>query len=69
MNELIHQIMEKTGLNEEQATKAAETSVSFIKERLPESLRGQLDKVVGSGESEGTLGELKKKAGSMFGPE
>jgi hypothetical protein len=69
MTELIHTIMEKTGLNQEQATKAAETAVGFIKERLPGNLAPELDKVLGSKESQGTLGNLTRKAGSMFGPE
>ncbi len=69
MNELIHTIMEKTGLNQEQAAKAAEAAVNFIKGRLPAELGGHLDKALGVGKSEGTLGNLTRKAGSVFGPE
>ncbi len=69
MNELINTIMEKTGLDQEKATKAAETAVGFIKERMPGQFGAQLDSLLGSGEAEGTLGKLKGKAGSMFGPE
>ncbi len=66
MNELIHTIMEKTGLDQEKAAKAAETAVNFIKQRLPGNLGTQLDSFLGSGKSEG---DLKKKAGSLFGQE
>jgi hypothetical protein len=69
MNELIRMIMEKTGLDEGKATKAAETAIGFLKERMPGNFGSQLDSFLGSGESEGTLGKLKGKAGSMFGPE
>ncbi len=69
MNEMIQQIREKAELNEEQATKAAEAAISFIKERLPENLHGQLDKVVGSGGVSGTMGDLTRKAGSVLDKE
>jgi hypothetical protein len=61
--------MEKVGLNQDQASKAAETAISFVKERLPASFHGELDKLMGSGQSQGTLGNLTRKAGSVFGPE
>ncbi len=68
MNEMIRLIMEKTGLNEEQARKAAETAIGFIKERLPSGLGAQVDSAL-AGQSEGTLGGMTRKAGSVFGPE
>ncbi|MGE5568595.1 MAG: hypothetical protein ACM3S5_06105 [Rhodospirillales bacterium] len=69
MNELIHTIMEKTGLDQGKASSAAETVINFLKERLPGQFGSQLDSVLGSGESEGTMGQIKKKAGSILGQE
>ena len=69
MNELVRLIMEKTGVTEEQAAKAAETAAGFIKDRLPSNLGSQVDNILGSGKSEGTLGGITRKAGSVFGPE
>ncbi len=43
MDELVRLIQDKTGIDEAQARGAAETAINFIKERLPEPLRGQVD--------------------------
>lgn len=68
MNELIRTIMEKTGLDEGKASKAAEAAIGFLKDRMPGNFGSQLEGFLGSGKSEG-MGDLKKKAGSMFGQE
>ena len=49
MDELIKLIQEKTGIPEEQARTAAETAINFIKERLPEPIRGQVDGFLAGG--------------------
>jgi hypothetical protein len=56
MDELIRQIVAKTGINEAQARTAVETVVGFLKERLPEPLRSHVDGVLASAGS--TLGKL-----------
>ncbi len=65
MNELIKRITERTGLSEDQARKAAQTVIGFLKERLPAGLAGQVDSALGSGES--SAGDITKQAGRMFG--
>lgn len=39
-------VAEKAGISEEQAKMAVNTVVSFLKERLPEPIAGQLDMVL-----------------------
>ena len=47
MDELVKLIQEKTGIDEGQARGAAETAINFIKERLPEPMRSQVDGFLG----------------------
>jgi hypothetical protein len=49
MDELVRQIQERTGIDEAQARGAAETALNFIKERLPEPMRGQIDGFLSGG--------------------
>lgn len=65
MDELIRRLTERVGLNEDQARKAAQTAIEFLKQRLPSSVAGQLDGVLGGGGS-GAAGMAEKAAG-MFG--
>lgn len=64
MDELVKQIAQRANISEEQARQAAEVAIGFIKERLPEPLRGQVDGFLGSSGGEGGLpGGL----GKLFG--
>jgi hypothetical protein len=69
MNELIQRLTQRAGLNEGQAQNAAQTVIEFLKQRLPSSIAGQLDSVLGgSGGSEGSaIGDIGKQAAGMFG--
>ena len=64
MNELINQIAQKTGIGEDKARQAAETAISFLKQRLPGSVSSHLDGFLQGGSS-GAEG-LKDKLGSVF---
>jgi hypothetical protein len=61
MKQLVDLVAQKTGISGDQAASAVETVVGFLKEKLPPSIAGQLDRVVGTGESTtaegGGLGE------------
>lgn len=46
MQQMIRMIQEQAGIDEEQARRAAETVVGFLKERLPGPMAGQLDGVL-----------------------
>lgn len=48
MEDLIKQLTVSAGINEEQAAKAIETVVNFIKEKLPPMMHGAVDNFIGS---------------------
>lgn len=63
MDELIKLVVKKTGISEEQARKAIETVLQFIKQRLPAPLAAQIDGLLGGGGGDilQDLGNLLKK--------
>jgi len=65
MDELIKQIVEKTGINEAQARTSVETVIGFLKERLPAPIAGQIDGVAAG--SAGLVGGIADKAGEVLG--
>ncbi|MCA1849549.1 MAG: DUF2267 domain-containing protein [Acidobacteria bacterium] len=69
MEELVKRVSERTGLSEEKAKTAVDTVVSFLKERLPAPIAGQVDNVLGK--AGGTIvdkaGDLLGNIGGMFG--
>lgn len=64
MNELVKSVADRVGIGEDQAQKAVEIVVGFIKERLPAPVSGQLDSLLGQG---GSAGEAVQEFGSKFG--
>lgn len=70
MEELIQQIVNKTGISESQARSAAETVVGFLKGKLPDAVSGHLDSALGSaaGAIGGVdLGSVTSSLGGLFG--
>jgi hypothetical protein len=69
MDELIKQVAERTGISESQAQTAVTTVLGFLKTRLPESLAGQLDGLIGgaAGAAGGVAGGLAGTAGDVLG--
>ena len=53
MKELINVIVQKTGISQENAQKAVQVMVGFLKTKLPTPLAGQLDSFVSPGTSPG----------------
>jgi nucleoid DNA-binding protein len=51
MEDLIKKLTETAGINEDQAAKAIETVVNFIKEKLPPMMHGAVDNFIGSSNS------------------
>jgi len=72
MNELVNLIVQKTGISQENAQKAAQTAIDFVKTKLPAPLAGQVDAVL-AGDMSGVAGQagemLKGKLGGAFGGE
>jgi hypothetical protein len=68
MDEIVQQVQQRAGIDENQARTAVETVVSFLKERLPEPMRGQIDGLMGGGAAGGSnplggLGDLGNLGG------
>ena len=63
MEELIKLVVKKTGISEEQAKKAIETVVGFLKTKLPAPIAGQLD---GALKGEGASG-IAAGLGNLLG--
>jgi hypothetical protein len=71
MDELIKMVASKVGISAEQAEQAVNTVIGFLKDKLPEPIAGQLDKVVGKGGEAGgggmDLGGVGDALGGLFG--
>jgi hypothetical protein len=67
MDDLIKQITERTGLPADQARAAAQTTIDFIKEKLPESMRGYVDMALNSGMIDDVAGQAGNILGGLFG--
>lgn len=70
MDQLIAQLEQRAGLSNEQARKAAEIAVGFLKSHLPGPIASQLDHFLGgsgaAGSAEG-LGGVAKEIGGFLG--
>jgi len=64
MEEMIQQVIAKTGIDATKAKTAVETVLNLIKSKLPEPLAAQLDGLLGGG---GNPTDLLGKLGGMFG--
>ena len=65
MEELKKQLMDKLGLDEEASQQAIDTVLGFVKDKLPENVRGFVD-AAAKGEMPDT-GDLLDKAKGLFG--
>jgi hypothetical protein len=69
MDELVKQITERTGLPADQARAAAQTTVDFLKSKLPESMAGYVDMALNSGMIDDVAGQAGNMLGGLFGKE
>lgn len=76
MEELLNKVVEKTGLPLDKAQGAIDAVMDFMKDKLPEPIAGQIQKLVeGGGDALGGVtdklgdvtGGLTDKLGGMFG--
>jgi len=63
MDEIIKEVVKKTGISEEQARGAVTTVINFLKEKLPAPIAGQIDSVLGGS----GVGDALKGLGGLFG--
>lgn len=68
MDELVKMVADKVGISEAQAKQAVEMVLSFLKDKLPEPIAGQVDAVMeGDLSGLGDLGDLAGGLGGLFG--
>ncbi len=63
MDDLVNEVSQKTGLPKDQAQKAAQAVIDYLKARLPAPVAGQIDAVLKGG----SAGDVAKNLGGMFG--
>jgi len=66
MDELIKQVTKKAGVSQDQAEKAVETVLGFLKDKLPAPIASQVEGLLGGGEMP-DVGDLGKKLGGLLG--
>jgi len=67
MDDLIKLITERTGLPADQARAAAQTTIDFIKSKLPDSMAGYVDMALNSGMIDDIAGQAGDMLGGLFG--
>lgn len=69
MESLIKMVSEKTGISQEQAKTAVETVVTFLKDKMPAGIGGQVESFVKGGKSSlgDVAGGIKDKIGGLMG--
>lgn len=73
MEELIKQVIERTGISEEQARTAVQTVLGYLQNNLPAGISQQLGGVLGGGGAgggggvSGGVGDLMGGLGGLFG--
>ncbi len=67
MEDIVQEVVNRTGISEDNARKAVQVVVGQLEQRLPEPMGSQVKKHL-SGKSAGgsSLGDAAKSAGSMF---
>ncbi len=66
MEELIKMITQKVGISETQAHSAVDTVVSFLKDKMPAGIGGQVESFLKGGSPGNIADNLKEKAGGLF---
>jgi hypothetical protein len=66
MNELVRRVADRAGIGEDQAQKAVEIVMGFIKEKAP-AVSGQLDSFLGQGGAGGSIADQAKGLSSKLG--
>ena len=67
MDEIVKLVVERTGISEDLAQKAVETVVSYLKDKLPEPLSGQIEGLLEGSDLGGQAGDLLKGLGGFLG--
>ncbi|MGI9108123.1 MAG: hypothetical protein ACR2G4_17985 [Pyrinomonadaceae bacterium] len=65
MEELIKQVTERTGITETQARTAIDTVLGYMRDKLPATVSGSIDQVIGGGAN--VAGDLADSAHNVLG--
>jgi hypothetical protein len=58
MDELVKLLVQKTGMSEDMARKAADTVIGYLKQKLPAPVAGQVDAALAGGGVSGAIGGM-----------
>lgn len=71
MDELVNQVVQKTGISQDQANQAVQTVIGYLKNKLPGPIASQLDSVLSGqanpGDIAGEAGQALGGLGNMLG--
>ena len=67
MDELVGLVVKKTGISEDQAEKAVEVVIGYLKDKLPEPLAGQIDGFLEGEGTQGSIDDIAKSMGGLLG--
>ncbi|HJR07066.1 MAG TPA: hypothetical protein VJ842_07410 [Pyrinomonadaceae bacterium] len=72
MEELIKQVSQRSGISEDQARKAVDTVLGYMRDKLPASVSGTIDSAIGGGANVAggvadTAQNVLGNIGGMFG--
>jgi hypothetical protein len=68
VDELVNQVVQKTGISQDQANQAVQTVIGYLKNKLPGPVASQLDSVMGGQSGAGGVaGQAGHALGGMFG--
>jgi hypothetical protein len=70
MDELIKEIMQRTGISEQQARGAADVALDFLEKKLPAPIAAQVRNFINSDQADGVVKQgmdMLDNIGGMFG--
>ena len=67
MDELVKLVSQKTGLSEDMAKMAVDTVISFLKQKSPAPIAGQIDALLGGSGDASALGGVAQGLGGLLG--
>jgi hypothetical protein len=67
MDEFVNLLVEKTGISEEKAREVAECVIDFLKSKLPEPFRSQVESLISGGEGAGFGSVVQSITGALGG--
>ncbi len=67
MDQLVQQVVQRTGLPEAQAREAVQTVVDFIKQKLPPPIAAQVDGFLNSQQADDVAQQAQQMLGGLLG--